>query len=85
MKVVLEKSVAKQINKINEPLKSRIVNALIKLSKEPVEGDIKKISEPVIEADLTQEEIKLIENGYKEYKTSPENYVSLETAFSASH
>lgn len=40
MKVVLDKQPEKYIRKLNEPMKSRILTALEKLSREPPEGDI---------------------------------------------
>jgi mRNA interferase RelE/StbE len=43
MKVVLEKKAAKYLERLNEPLKSKIGNALDGLSFEPPQGDIKKM------------------------------------------
>ena len=43
MKVVLEKKAAKYIQRLNEPVKSNISNALGGLSFEPPQGDIKKL------------------------------------------
>ena len=43
MNVVLKPSVAKYLSRLNEPNKSRIKNALIKLSNEPPQGDIKSL------------------------------------------
>ena len=43
MKVVLEKKAAKYLERLNEPIKSKIGNALIGLSFEPPQGDIKKL------------------------------------------
>ena len=43
MKVVLHNEAKKVYNKTNEPDKSRLRKALAELSKEPPEGDIKKL------------------------------------------
>ena len=43
MRVELTKKAASQLDRINEPLKSRIIRALKKLEKEPPQGDIKKL------------------------------------------
>jgi mRNA interferase RelE/StbE len=43
MKVVLEKKVAKYLERLNEPIKSNIIAALGKLAQEPPQGDIKKL------------------------------------------
>ena len=43
MKVVLEKKAAKCLERQNEPLKSKICNAIDGLSFEPPHGDIKKL------------------------------------------
>jgi mRNA-degrading endonuclease RelE of RelBE toxin-antitoxin system len=43
MKVVLNRIAAKQLARLNEPLKSRIIGALRKLENEPPEGDIKSM------------------------------------------
>ena len=43
MRVELTKKAARQLDSINEPLKSRIIGALRKLEKEPQQGDIKKL------------------------------------------
>ena len=43
MKVVLEKKAAKYIQRLNDPVKSNISNALDGLSFEPPHGDIKKL------------------------------------------
>lgn len=40
MNVVLKPSAAKYLSRLNEPNKSRIKNALVKLAKELPEGDI---------------------------------------------
>ena len=44
MKVVLSPKAVKYLERLNEPLKSRIKNGLSKLEKEPQEGDIKALS-----------------------------------------
>jgi mRNA interferase RelE/StbE len=43
MRVELTKKAKQQFLRINEPFKSRIFNALKKLEKEPLQGDIKKL------------------------------------------
>ncbi len=43
MEVLLDRKAAKQLARLNEPLKSRIIGALRKLEKEPPEGDIKSM------------------------------------------
>ena len=43
MQAELTKKAARQLDNINEPLKSRIIRALRKLEKEPPQGDIKKL------------------------------------------
>ena len=43
MKVVLEKKAVKYLERINEPVKTKIKNALGGLTFEPVQGDIKKL------------------------------------------
>ena len=43
MRAELTKKAARQLDQINEPLKSRIIKALRKLEKEPPDGDIKKL------------------------------------------
>ena len=43
MNVVLKPSAAKYLSRLNEPIKGRIKNALIKLSNEPPQGDIKSL------------------------------------------
>ena len=43
MKVVLEKKAAKYLERLNEPIKSKIGNALDGLTFEPLQGDIKKL------------------------------------------
>ena len=43
MHVELTRKAARQLDHINEPLKSRIIKSLRKLEKEPPEGDIKKL------------------------------------------
>lgn len=43
MQVVLTKKAARQLDRINEPLKSRIIRALQRLETEPPEGDVKKL------------------------------------------
>ena len=43
MKVVLERKAAKYLERLNEPVKSNIGNALGGLTFEPVQGDIKKL------------------------------------------
>jgi mRNA interferase RelE/StbE len=44
MRVELTRKAARQLDRINEPLKSRIIRALRKLENEPPEGDIKKLA-----------------------------------------
>jgi len=44
MQVVLSPSSAKILERLNEPMKSRIVKALQKLAQEPPQGDIKSLS-----------------------------------------
>jgi len=43
MRVELNKAAKKQFNRLNEPHRSRIAEALDKLELEPPEGDIKKL------------------------------------------
>lgn len=43
MRVELTKRAARQLDRINEPLKSRIIQALKNLETEPPQGDIKKL------------------------------------------
>ena len=43
MRVELTKRAARQLDCVNEPLKSRIIGALRKLEEEPPQGDIKKL------------------------------------------
>jgi len=43
MRVELNKTAKKQFNRLNEPYRSRIAEALDKLELEPPEGDIKKL------------------------------------------
>jgi len=43
MRVELNKTANKQFNRLNEPLRSRIAEALDRLELEPPEGDIKKL------------------------------------------
>jgi mRNA interferase RelE/StbE len=43
MEVLLHHKAAKQLARLNEPLKSRVIGALRKLEKEPPEGDIKRM------------------------------------------
>jgi mRNA interferase RelE/StbE len=43
MRVVLERKAAKQLERMNEPMKSRIIAELRNLEKEPPQGDIKKL------------------------------------------
>jgi mRNA interferase RelE/StbE len=43
MQVELTKKAARQLDRINEPLKSRIIRALKKLESGPPWGDIKKL------------------------------------------
>jgi len=43
MRVELNNTARKQFNRLNEPYKSRIADALDKLENEPPEGDIKKL------------------------------------------
>ena len=44
MKVLVEKAVAKYLERLNEPMKSRILEALQGLKNEPPTGDIKATS-----------------------------------------
>jgi len=43
MRVVLDKPAISYLKRLNEPLKTRIRNALLKLSHDPPEGDIRKL------------------------------------------
>ena len=43
MQVVLERKAAKRLERINEPMKSRIIAELKKLEKAPPQGGIKKL------------------------------------------
>jgi mRNA-degrading endonuclease RelE of RelBE toxin-antitoxin system len=43
MQVVLDRNAARQLARLNEPLKSRIIGALQKLGNEPPGGDIKRL------------------------------------------
>jgi len=43
MNVVLDRNAAKELERTNEPLKSRIIEALNGLRNEPPQGDIKKL------------------------------------------
>jgi mRNA interferase RelE/StbE len=43
MNVVLEKKAGRQLERTNEPLKSRIKGGLANLAHEPPQGDIKKL------------------------------------------
>jgi len=43
MRVELNNTAKKQFKKLNEPCKGRIEEALTGLSKEPIQGDIKKL------------------------------------------
>ena len=43
MTVELTKKAARQLDHVNEPLKSRIIGALRRLEEEPPQGDIKKL------------------------------------------
>jgi len=43
MRVVLDKNAAKKLERANEPVKTRIIEALNGLSEEPLRGDIKKL------------------------------------------
>ena len=44
MTLYLRKNVTKYLDRLNEPYKSQITTALVKLEKEPPEGDIKPMS-----------------------------------------
>ena len=44
MQVELTRKAARQLDQINEPLKSRIIKALRKLEEEPPQGDIVKLA-----------------------------------------
>jgi mRNA interferase RelE/StbE len=43
MQVELTKKAARQLDRLNEPLKGRIIQALKRLESEPPQGDIKKL------------------------------------------
>jgi mRNA interferase RelE/StbE len=43
MSVFVEKEAAKYLERLNEPIKGRIIDALEKLGNEPPEGDIQKL------------------------------------------
>ena len=43
MQVFVEKQAAKYLERLNEPMKGRILDALEKLAAEPPEGDIRKL------------------------------------------
>ena len=43
MKVVLEKQAAKYLERLNEPIKSKIISALKDLANEPPTGDIMRL------------------------------------------
>jgi len=43
MNVVLDRYAAKKLERTNEPLKSRIINALNGLREKPPQGDVKKL------------------------------------------
>jgi mRNA interferase RelE/StbE len=43
MQVLVEKQAAKYLERLNEPVKGRIIDALEKLGNEPPEGDIRKL------------------------------------------
>jgi mRNA-degrading endonuclease RelE of RelBE toxin-antitoxin system len=43
MQVLVEKQAAKDIERLNEPVKGRIIDALEKLGNEPPKGDIQKL------------------------------------------
>ena len=44
MKVVLSPQAAKYLERMNEPVKGRIISALSKLEQDPPQGDIKSLS-----------------------------------------
>ncbi|GHV49173.1 hypothetical protein FACS1894204_13660 [Synergistales bacterium] len=44
MKILIEKAAAKYLERLNEPMKSRILGALQGLENEPPSGDIKATS-----------------------------------------
>ena len=44
MQIQLQKTAVKALSRINEPNNGRIKKSLVKLSKEPPEGDIKKLA-----------------------------------------
>ena len=44
MKVKLSPKAEKYLKRLNNPAKERIIKALVKLSKEPPEGDIKALT-----------------------------------------
>jgi hypothetical protein len=50
MRVVLEKKAGKHLERLNEPVKSNIGNALDGLTFEPVQGDVKKLQERKLNA-----------------------------------
>ena len=43
MRVILKPAAEKQLERLNEPHKGQIVKALLKLEKDPPEGNIKKL------------------------------------------
>ena len=74
MKVKLSPKAEKYYNGLREPIKSRINNALVKLGKEPPQGDIKATF--IIETDLTAEEHAIIDESWAQYKES--DFISLD-------
>jgi mRNA interferase RelE/StbE len=44
MRIELTKKATRQLDRLNDPLKGRIVQELRKLEKEPPEGDIKELN-----------------------------------------
>jgi len=56
MKVVFERKAVKGLERLNEPLKSRLAEALKGLEKEPPEGDIKRL--------VNREDYRLRVDGY---------------------
>ena len=43
MEVIIDKQAAKYLERLNEPIKSRIISALNGLTNKPLQGDIKKL------------------------------------------
>ena len=65
MKVVLEKQASKYLESLDTVMKRRISKALKKLSSDPP-------------SNLTDEEKKWVQEGRKQYKEHPEDFIPLE-------